>query len=82
MPIMGMALLVMFGNYSNFSINDYLLIWTLILAWLAAIIVSKFNTYLEVQDKRTLINSGYRSIGKDTINIFDIKYIYRYPILS
>ena len=27
----------------------------------------------------TLINSGYRSIGKDTIDIFDIKYIYRYP---
>ena len=41
----------------------------------------KVRTYLEIQDARWLINSGYRTFGKDKIDIFDIKYIYRYPNL-
>ena len=33
----------------------------------------------EDSDKRKIINSGYWDIRKDTVDIFDIKYIYRFP---
>jgi hypothetical protein len=39
----------------------------------------KWTTYLEIQDCRWLINSGFREFGTDKIDIFDVKYIYRYP---
>ncbi|KND47469.1 MAG: hypothetical protein AB199_03505 [Parcubacteria bacterium C7867-004] len=37
-----------------------------------------FSTYLEIQDARTLINSGYKTFGKDKIDVLSIKYIYRF----
>lgn len=37
------------------------------------------NTYLEIEHHRILKNSGYRDIGSDTLDIVDIKYIYRIP---
>jgi hypothetical protein len=39
----------------------------------------KWTTYLEIQDGRWLINSGFRNFRTDKIDIFDVKYIYRYP---
>jgi hypothetical protein len=49
-------------------------LFVIVVAW-------KVRTFLEIQDNRWLINSGYRTFGKDKIDIFDIKYIYRHPNL-
>ncbi len=46
---------------------------------LLGVYLSTRNTYLEIQDDRTLVNSGYHDFGKDIIAIHDIKYIYRVP---
>jgi hypothetical protein len=46
---------------------------------LSLVYFSTLNTYLEIQDERTLVNSGYHDFGKDIIAIHDIKYIYRVP---
>ncbi len=40
------------------------------------------NSYLEIKDGRTLVNRGYRELGHDVLDIYDIKYIYRLPQFS
>ena len=42
-------------------------------------LIFRTTTYLEIQNSRTLINSGYYDFKKDTLDIHDIKYIYRVP---
>lgn len=37
------------------------------------------NTYLEIRDNRTIVNKGYREFGRDEMDIYDIKYVYRIP---
>jgi hypothetical protein len=46
------------------------------------IYLSKRYTFLEIRESRSLVNSGYKLFRRDEIDIFDIKYIYRYPHLS
>jgi hypothetical protein len=54
---------------------------SLILLFSVLIVDWKLRTYLEIQDRRWLVNSGYYTFWKQRFDILDIKYIYRYPNL-
>ena len=41
------------------------------------VIYDRYNSYLEIRDKRTLINKGNRTFGHDEVDIYDIKYVLR-----
>lgn len=73
------AFVIYAGNYNDWTFNDYLEGVVLVLGLFLIVFFSTISTYLEIQDNRWLINSGYRTFGKDKIDIFDIKYIYRFP---
>jgi hypothetical protein len=57
--------------------SDYLVSGGIASLLFLLIYVTTINTYLEIQDQRTLRNSGYRDIGYDNFDILNIKYIYR-----
>jgi hypothetical protein len=77
-----LMLLVLFliGFYQNPTFGRH----TLIGCALGALLIigtyySHKYTYLEIRDKRTLVNRGYHTFRYDTLDIYDIKYIYRVP---
>src|SRR5262249_4497513 len=39
------------------------------------------HSYFQIKDGRWLISSGYKTFRKEKIDIYKIKYIYRYPEL-
>jgi hypothetical protein len=73
------SLIVGTANYADWTSYDYLEGGAVAAFLVLLALYSTLTTYLEIHDSRTLINSGYRTFGKDTIDIFDIKYIYRHP---
>jgi len=74
-----LALAFWMGGLFNRPLDD--IVFGLSLAFFILIIIylSVINTYLEIKNGRRLINSGYFSLSKQETDIFDIKYIYRYP---
>lgn len=66
------------GGFRSDSLNNLLVFIVLAGSLFLVAYLSTIRTYLEIQDNRQLINSGYRTFGKDRIDIFDIKYIYRF----
>jgi hypothetical protein len=69
------------GNFTARPLNDFLFFSAFAMGTLLLVYLSTIHTYLEIQDNRWLINSGYRTFGKDRIDIFDIKYVYRFSEL-
>ena len=63
----------LFLNQSGLTAGAIALAGLLLVAW------TQKTIYLEIQNSRTLINSGYYDFKKDTLDIHDIKYIYRVP---
>lgn len=81
MAIVAILALLWAGDFATRAKSDLLVFGGMSLIFLALIYFSTKREYLEIIDGRTLINSGYREIGKDIIDIRDITYVYRYPNL-
>lgn len=77
--IAALFVLAILAKSVKHTIDNYLVGGGSAALWFLLIYFTNRNTYLEIRDKRTLKNSGYRDIGSDTLDIFDIKYIYRIP---
>jgi hypothetical protein len=85
MTVVGTACLFAVGiNEHNISLSfplerNTMIVSSLFVGLILLTIRWKITTYLEIQDERMLVNSGYHDFGKDIIDIHDIKYIYRIP---
>ena len=59
--------------------HDFLEGVVIILLVLGFLIWTKLNTFLQLKNKRTVVNSGYRSFRKDICDVYDVKYVFRVP---
>jgi hypothetical protein len=59
--------------------QDPLVSGGLIFLLIAFGIYLKVTMFVEIQDDRWLVNSGYYTFWNQKFDIFDVKYIYRYP---
>jgi hypothetical protein len=83
-PVAGIAGFIYLGYLQNgpYAFDQNTIEGISFAAILLAMVVDwKVRTYLEIQDNRWLVNSGYYTFWKQKFDIFDIKYIYRYPNL-
>ncbi len=77
--VSAVALSVFVADYKDWLLNDYLFAVSISAILLIIVYLSTIHLYLEIQNNRTLINSGYNTFGKNEIDIFNIVYIYRHP---
>jgi hypothetical protein len=77
LTIVAVAVIAWAGDLIHRPFNEILISGGLLSAMLLIVILSNSTTYLEIQDMRTLVINGYRELGKDSINLFDIIFIGR-----